>query len=225
MINPDDKWFYRVGGICALALGLAYLIIFPLFARVGTPPTHGEDWLTYLPGKTEVWWSILSLSVLTDFLFIPVALSLYIAFRRINTNAMLVATAFVGLFVVLDLSVTWTNYAALLTLSELYAKATTDLQRAGLVAAANYASVVLSSPTEVYLAVVDLSIGILITSCVMLRGREPFGRTTAWLGLATGISGLLSATGFFPVILLNALFATIWILFVSHRLLRLGQVS
>jgi hypothetical protein len=128
-VDPDGKWLYRVGGICALAIGIAYLTILPLFARVGNPPpSGGELWLKYLEGKTMVWWAILGLSVFTDFLFVPVALSLYVALERVNRNAMLVATAFVGLFVVLDLAVLWTNYAALLTLRGLYAAATNDDQ-------------------------------------------------------------------------------------------------
>src|SRR6202022_349890 len=86
----------------------------------------GEVWLKYLEGKTTVWWAILGLCVFTDFLFVPVALSLYVALERVNRNAMLVATAFVGLFVVLDMAVTWTNYASLLTLSGLPPAHTTD---------------------------------------------------------------------------------------------------
>ena len=140
-------------------IGIAYIIIFPLFAKVGVPPTGGEAWLKYLPGKTTVWWAILGLSVLTDFLFVPVALALYLALKQVNRSAMLLATAFVGLFVVLDLAVTWTNYASLLTLSGLHATATNDLQRAAYVAAANYASAVLGSRTEVFYAIVDLSLG------------------------------------------------------------------
>jgi hypothetical protein len=101
---PDGKWLYRVGGISALVLGIAYIIIFPLFAHVGAPPTGGgEAWLKYLSGRTTVWWAILGLSVLTDFLLIPVALSLYLALKRVNRDAMLLATALMWLFVVLDL--------------------------------------------------------------------------------------------------------------------------
>jgi hypothetical protein len=113
------------GGISALTLGIAYIIIIPLFAHVGAPPTGGEvwlkylHWLKYLQGKTTVWWTILWLCVLTDFLYIPVALALYFALERVNRSAMLLASVFVGLFVALDLAVTWANYAALLTLSDL----------------------------------------------------------------------------------------------------------
>jgi len=53
----------------------------------------------YFAGKTTVWWAILGLSVATDVLYIPVALSLYFALKDVNRNAMFVATAFVGLFV------------------------------------------------------------------------------------------------------------------------------
>src|SRR5262245_44467413 len=118
--DPDGRWLYRVGGISALVLGTAYIITIPLYASVGAPPSGGEAVLQYLVGKTAVWWAILGLSVLTDLLFVPVALSLYLALKGADRNAMLVATAFVGLFIVLDLAVTWSNYAALITLSGNY---------------------------------------------------------------------------------------------------------
>src|SRR5262249_46486552 len=107
-VDPEGKWLYRVGGISALVLGVTYIVIFPLYAHVGAPPSgDGETWLKYLAGRTTVWWAILGLSVLSDLLFVPVGLSLYLALRGVNRNAMLLATAFVELFVVLDLAVTW----------------------------------------------------------------------------------------------------------------------
>jgi hypothetical protein len=220
--HPDEKWLYRVGGISALTLGIAYIIIIPLFARVGAPTGDGEVWLQYLQGKTTVWWTILSLCVLTDFLYIPVALALYFALERVNRSAMLLASVFVGLFVALDLAVTWANYAALLTLSGLYAAALNEMQWAGYVAAANYASAVLASPAEVFYAIVDLSIGIFIISFVMLRDRRIFKRTTAYLGLAAGIFGFVSVGRFFIAVMLHTVLITIWSLFVGYRLCSLG---
>src|SRR5215470_9417598 len=121
--NGELRWLYRAGGISALVLGLAYVAIFPLYARVGAPPTgDGAAWLHYLAGKTDVWWTILGLSVLTDLLFVPVALAL----ERIHRPAMLLATALVALFVALDLAVTWTGYASLLNLSARHSAATND---------------------------------------------------------------------------------------------------
>ena len=221
-IGVDRKQWYWVGGIAALGLGVAYIIIILLYARVGAPPTGGgEVWFQYLPGKTTIWWAILGLSVLTDFLFVPVAFALYLALKETNKNAMLIATAFVGLFVVLDLSVTWSHYASMLVLYSNYSTATEAIQRTAYIAAANYASAVLSSPLEIVYAIVTLSFGILVIGFVMLRGV--FNKITAYLGLATGILGIVSLTGLSLTIIMNALFATAWILVVGYRLYRLSQ--
>jgi len=136
---------------------------------------------------------------------------------------MLVATAFVGLFVVLDLAVTWTNYASLLTLSRFHAATTNDVQRAAYVAAANYASAVLASRTEVFYSIVDLSLAILLIGFVMLKGKGIFSKTTAYLGVAAGIFGIAATTGFFVSIIINAVLTTLWVLFVGYRLFRLAQ--
>ncbi|PYX49192.1 MAG: hypothetical protein DMG76_37910 [Acidobacteria bacterium] len=192
-----------------------------MYAHVGAAPIGGEAWFKYLPGKTTVWWVILGLSVLTDFLFVPVAFVLYLALKAINRNAMLLATAFVGLFVVLDLAVTWSHYASMLILYSNYSRATDDIQRAGYLAAANYASAILASRLEIVYAIVTLSFAILVIGFVMLGGV--FNKITAYLGLATGILGIVSLAGLTLTIIMNALFATAWILVVGYRLYRLAQ--
>ena len=226
-VDPDGKWLYRVGGISALVLGTAYIVIVALYVPVGTPPSGAEARLAYLAENTTVWWAILGLSVLTDFLFVPVALSLYLALKGINRNAMLVATAFVVLFVVLDLAVTWPNYASLITLAGKYGAATNDAQRVVLVAAADYPSAVLeSSLLGVYVILVP-AVGILMTSLVMLKGI--FSKSTAYLGLVTGILGIVSVAGspfvsFLSVaVIVTSVLTTVWVLFVGYRLYRLGQ--
>jgi hypothetical protein len=226
-VDPDGKWLYRVGGISALVLGIAYIITIALYVPVGAPPSGAEARLTYLAGNTTVWWAILGLSVLTDFLFVPVALSLYLALKGINRNAMLVATACVGLFIVLDLAVTWTNYASLITLSGNYAAATNDTQRAVFVAAANYPSAVLESSLLGVYAILVPSFGYLMTGLVMLKGI--FSKSTAYLGLVSGILGIVSVAGpFFAsslsvTIIIASVITTVWVLFVGYRLYRLGQ--
>lgn len=227
VVDPDGKWLYRVGGISALLLGIAYIITIPLYVQVGTPPSGGEARLQYLAGKTTVWWAILGLSVLTDLLFVPVALALYLALKGVNRNAMLVATAFVGLFVVLDLAVTWPNYASLITLGGDYAAATNDAQRAAYIPAANYASAVLESTLEGVYSIVTLSVGILMVGLVMLKGA--FGKTTAYLGIVTGILGIVSVAGPFivntlsQVIIVASALTTVWVLLVGYRLYQFGR--
>jgi hypothetical protein len=226
-IDPDWKWLYRVGGISALVLGIAYIIIIALYLPVGKPPSGAEARLMYLAGNITLWWTILSLSVLTDLLFIPVALALYFALKGINKNVMLVATTCVGLFVVLDLAITWTNYASLITLSGHYASTTNNAERAVFVAAAIYPSIVIESSLLFVYNTFTLTVGILMTGVVMLKGV--FSKSTAYLGLITGILGLVAVLGPFFVTALDAtiiiasILTTVWVMFVSYRLYRLGQ--
>jgi hypothetical protein len=214
------RW-YRVGSIAAQALGIGYLIIIPLYARVGAAPSGGgEAWFRYLPGKTTGWWAILGLSVFTDLLYVPLALALYLALKSINKYLTLLAAAFMGLFVVLDLSVTWTHYASILTLYGKYSMAVTDAQRAAYLAAANYASAILASRLEVVYSIVTLSLGVLLTAFIMLRGS--FDKITAWLGLITGFLGIAALTGSGLAIIGNAVFATLWLFSLGYRFHRLA---
>ena len=225
-VDADAKWLYRVGGIAAIVLALAYFVIIALYVPMGAAPDEVEPKLAFLAANTAAWWAILGLSVLTDFLFIPVALALYLALKGINRNAMLLATAFVLLFVILDLALTWPNYGALITLGGHYAAAN-ETQRAVVVAAATYASVVLDSDLLATYIILVPGIGILIASLVMLKGV--FNKATAYLGIATGILGIVSVVGPIFVSALSAtyiiasLLTTIWVLLVGYRLYRLGQ--
>jgi|SRR5215469_15254621 len=221
-VDPDGKWLYRAGGISALLLGLGYVAIIPLYATVGAPPSDSEAWLKYLVGKTTVWWAILGLSVLTDVLYVPVALALYLALKGVNRNAMLLATTLVGLFVVLDLAVTWPNYASLITLTGKYAAATSDAGRTTYVAAANYASAVLTSRLEAVYSILVLSLGILVTGLVMLRGI--FSKMTAYLGLVTGISGIIAVASASSIAaIIASVLTTVWIVLVAFRLYGLSR--
>ncbi len=225
-VDLDAKWLYRVGGISALTLSMGYIIIMALYVPTGAPPSGVEARLIYLARNTTLWWAILSLSVLTDLLFVPVALSLYFALKGINRNAMLLAISCVGLFVVLDLAVTWTNYAALISLSSSYAAATSDAQRAVFVAAANYPSAILASPLLGIYAIVILAVGMLIIGLVMLKGI--FNRSTAYLAIVSGVLAIVSVTGPLFIsslgmaIIIASMFTTIWSFFAGYRLYRLG---
>ena len=194
-IDPHESWMLRAGGISALVIGIGYLLIMVLFIPMGAPPSGAEAWLQYMGGNIGLWWAILGLSVLTDFLFVPVAFSLYLALQAIERSAMLLAAACMGFFVVLDLAVTWTNYAALITFSNSYATASGEVQRAALVAVAQYPSMVLDSSLLFVYNTLTLSLGILIAGLVMLRGV--FSKVTAFLGLATGFLGVIAVVGSF----------------------------
>ena len=219
--HPDDKWSFRIGGLAALAIGVAYLVIIVLYASVGVPPQGGQARLDYLVGKTSAWWAIVGLSVLTNLLYVPVALSLYFALGRVNRFAMLLGVSFIGLFVILENAVNWTSYGALILLSKNYASATSESQRAIFVAAATYISAVLESPLAAVWAIGTLAVAFLVIGMVMLKGV--FGRLTAYVGIAAGLFGIAAVTGVGKAIILNALAVTVWLFLVGYRLCRLGK--
>jgi hypothetical protein len=208
----------RVGGLSALVIGAAYIVIIGLYSVAGAPPVGGEAWLNYLIGKTTVWWAIVGVSVFTNFLYVPVALALYAALHTVNRHAMLIGVAFVSLFIALELAVNWASYASLIMLSGDYAAASTEAQRALLVAAANYPSSVIASPLALVYAVGTLSFGFLVIGWVMLKSG--FGKLTAYLGILTGVLGLVAVAGVSVAVILNALAATLWLFFVGYRLVR-----
>jgi hypothetical protein len=223
----DEKWLYRAGGLCALAIAIGYVVIVALYVPMGAPPHGAEARLAYMAGSGAAWWAILGLSVLTDFLFLPLAMSLYAALKQFNRNAMLLAAVCVALFVVLDLAVTWTNYAALVTLSGNYAHAADQAQRAAVVAAAEYPSVVVESNLLFFYNTLTLSLGILIIGCVMRKGV--FSKGTAYLGIATGALGVVAVVGPLLVsalratIIVASVLTTVWLLPVAYRLYRLER--
>lgn len=226
-VDPDGNWLYRVGGISAIAVGLGYIVIIPLYVLAGAPPSGGEAKLTYLAEHTTVWWAIIGLSVLTDLLYIPLALALYLALKGTNRSAMLLAAACLGLFAILELAITWPNYAALNSLSGQYIAAATDTQRAIFIAGADYVSALLATPLVAIYTILVPGTGIFIAGLVMLKGI--FGRSTAYLGLVTGICALIAAIGPFFVsalsitIIIVSVLTTFWFLFAGYRLYRLGQ--
>jgi hypothetical protein len=116
---------------------------------------------------------------------------------------MMLATAFMGLFVVLDLAITWTHCASVLALFQNYAAEADSAHRAAHLAAAEYVTAVLNTPLEIIYAIVSLSIGILLASLVMLKSQ--FDKAAAWLGLATGVLGIVALTGWYPAMIGNAL--------------------
>jgi hypothetical protein len=224
-IEPDAKWLYRVGGIAGLVFGIAYIAIIALYVPIGAPPQGAEARLNYHGANPTVWWAILGLSVLTDLLLVPVALALYVALKAANRNLMLLAVSFIGLFVILDLAITWTNYGALITLGSAFVAATDAAYKAALLTAAIYPTTVLESNLVFVYNTLTLSIGILLAGWVMLKGN--FGKAAAYVGLATGIFGIVAVFGPLLVsalsatIILASLLTTLWALFAGYKLLRL----
>ena len=172
---------------------------------IGAAPSGGEAKLAYFEGKTVAWWAIVALSVFTDLLWVPIALSLYVTLGAVNRAAMLMGTGLLLLFVVLDLAVTWPNYAALINLATAASEAAGP-QRTVYVSAANYAAAIVESSLEASYAIGVPSLGIL-----------------------TGIAGFVAVFGPFLSSALNAaaivtsLLTVVWFGLVGYALFRMSR--
>ena len=127
----------------------------------------------------------------------------------------------IAIYAVLDLAVTWTHHASLLALFQNYSSAADVAHRAAYLAAAEYASSIYATPLLTFYIMVIPGLGELFAGLAMLKGR--FGKACAWTGVVTGVFGILSLTGFFPVIMAAALGSTLWFFLVGVRLLRFGR--
>ena len=219
--EPSQRLAIRIGAVAATLVCIGYLVIIPLYWAVGAPPHDGEAWFRYLPGRTAQWWAILWISVATDLLYVPVALTLYQVLGRFNRPLMILSNALFGLFVTLDLAITWTHYGTILELYRLCDQAPESVNRAAFVSGANYALAMLNSPLEIVYSIVLLSAGILVAGWVMLRAKVQLA--AAWLAIITGVLGLLSLSGLGLFIMGNALAATAWLLFLGIWLSRLSR--
>jgi Domain of unknown function (DUF4386) len=227
--DAQRRALIRAGGAAALALAASYIVVTALYSVTGLVPTEtGEAWLTYLQGKAPAWWGIVYLSALTDVLFLPVAAALYVVLGPFDRNLALAGSAMLVLFAILDLAVTQISFAALITLSEDYA-ATTDDDRAALVAAASYPVAVFRSSLFATYVLALPGVGILLLSLVMRSAG--FSRFTIWTGVLAGGFGVLAVVaplawtdaGYVPI--LAAVLTTLWVLLVGWRLVRWGGES
>jgi hypothetical protein len=159
--------------------------------------------------------------VVTDLLYLPVAWALWATLRKAGENLVMVAVVCLHLFVVLDLAVTWTHHASLFALFQNYSSAADEAHRVAFLAAAEYASSIYATPLLTFYIIVIPSVGVLLASIAMIMAR--FGTATAWIGIITGMCGMLSLTGFFPLAMANALGAMLWFFLVGTRFLRSGR--
>lgn len=222
----------RVGGVAALVVALL-TVMEVIFFIIYPPPITVNGWFELFQsspiiGLLDFW----GLELFMYAMFILVFLALYMALKRVNQWSMAVALSLallgVGIFYATN------NPFSMLTLSNKYAIATTEMERVTLVAAGE---AVLASTNQ--RAVGGFNIGLflvsiagLIVSVVMLRSTA-FSRATAYIGiLAFGLSladyirqAITSSVAIaLLVILPGALLLVIWFSLIGRRLLQLGRL-
>ena len=224
-----NRWLYRVAGFSGIAIAVGYVFITAGFTISGPPlPTGAEAWVTYMAGKSNLWWGIIWLSIITDILYLPVAAGLYNLLKNVHKGMILVSGALFALFVVLELAITWSNYAAIIELINRYDLATTEPQRALYLSTIEYASSVFQTPVNAFYSIFIPSIAVILASIVMLKS-EIFGKVASYTGLFSGTLNAFSVIGGFfnsTLALLvrpGSVLALIWFFAVGVKFLKLGR--
>jgi hypothetical protein len=222
--DPCWNWLYKIGGAAALFSVAIILIQLIVFIAWGQPET-AIGWFTLFEDN-----EIAGLLAFELLLIVSVAvgiattLALYIALRRVNESLMVIALA-LGLLEATAFILARPTFE-MLYLSEGYAAASTDAQRAMFLAAGE-AMLATFTGTAFHLSINLFSIYFLIVPIVMLRSHI-FGRVTAYMGILAaifnwaiyvpGIGILLAILSVFPFLL-------IWNILIARRLFQLGRGS
>ncbi len=213
------KGLYTVAAYAALAIAVFIPIQIVVFI-VWPPPATVLGYFTLYPQSPLLGQHDQDLLLVVDTaLGLPILLALYVALRRANEGLMLLSLA-LGLAAVATYMASNTA-VQMLTLSNQYALAAGEAERAGLLAAgqptlANY------SGTAFHFNYIGGALSLLIASVVMLRGAV-FSRTTAWLGVVLNV---LAFGLYVPVVglvlsILSVVLMLPWYLLVARRLWQL----
>lgn len=222
----DRRWIglYRSGGVAAFLIAVMLIGevgVYAVWPRPATALEHferfQENWLV----------GLLTLDLLgmsAYLLFIPTILALYVVLRRSSEAVMAVATV---LFLVGIADFFATNTAfSVLALSEQYADATTDAERA-VALAAGQAMFTLFNENAFLVSYIIVSAAWAMIGAVMLRSPV-FGRVTAYAGILAGAAGIVAVvlehiSGTLvgvavPIYFAAIVFLLAWVVLVGRRL-------
>jgi Domain of unknown function (DUF4386) len=237
--NPDLAWngLYRIAGVAALMTTALFLIdIFLLTGAI--PKIHSAaEWLALmqqnrLTGILELYFT----DLFGLLLVIPLFFALYGALRATNRVYAALAAA-VGLAGIGILFASNSNYS-LVSLSDQYAAATTEVLRTQILDAAQTLYATLESSTGFLMASFLIEGSLLLLSVLMLRSGT-LGKAAGWIGIGAHgldflrviaslvlvlVSGpaLAGAVGT-PLLAVGGTLQLVWYPLVAVRLIRLAS--
>lgn len=234
--SAGTKWrsLYKAGGTGALIVGTLFTIEMIVYIATSAPSlSDAAGWFTLFQNNRFV--GLVDLGILELYglvFFVPILLALHAALRRNGESSMAIATT-------LALIGTAANFATsklftLLTLSDLFAAATSVAQKAQFLAAGQAALAVgamggIGGSVE---GGVPFAIGGLLISVVMLRSNI-LGRAVGYVGLAangTGLAMFINAavrpapqgSPFFAAFFL---LSVMWFFLIARSLFRSGHLD
>lgn len=224
--GPDPAWasLYRAGAVSALVFVVLVLVPVVLVFVAPLPPVDGRELLEYIADHRLVYLTELVCFVGLAVPALIVFAALAVALKGLNATAAAIGglLGIVSETIALALgSSPQSLHGGLVVLSDSYAAAATEGERASLVSAAD---ALIATTNAVSWAGVLTAAGILVLSAVMWRGG--LGRAVGILGVVTGVAGIFSEA-LRPLIgsayLLYGLLLPVWFALVGWQLVRLGR--
>lgn len=218
------KNLLKIGGVAAFFTTILGLVEVAIEASGGigltSAPTTPLEWFTVLQTKPLLGLAVLGVFESVFFtLGVMMFIALYFALRRASQSLMVIATALYAIGTTVYFASN--NALAMLNLSNQYAVATTESQRAMLLAAGQ-AVIVTEQGTGMMMTFFLGSLAGIIVSAVMLRSKE-FGKPIAVIGIIANAFGLLGPTAGLAVWTFNGLLMMVWTVMVGIILLRMGR--
>jgi hypothetical protein len=223
-LNYDASWgtLYKIAGASALlAVALIPLQII-VYAIWGIPETAVECFALFKVNKLVGLLALELPYLISNILSIPIFPAFYVTLSRGSESIMAIATT-MGLISIAIVFAARSTFD-MLYLSEQYWAATTEAQRAILLAAGE-AKLALVQGTAQQVHYFLGSLALLLISIVMLRG-EVFSKLTAYVGIVANllVFGLYVPTiGIYLSILSVFPFLALWLMLVGRRFIQLGS--
>lgn len=197
---------FLLAGYSGIIIAIVYAVISVAFAISGFPlPKEASRWITYLEGKTVIWWWIIWLSIITNILYLPFTLGLYELLKKSYKLQLIIVGLLFSLFVFLELALTWSHYPAIIQLTQKYNLAASDTERTIILSAIESASSSFQTPITSFYTIIIPSLAIILVSYLMFKSKI-LGRFIPWIGLVSGVCNIISVlSGYFGVIWLGVL--------------------
>jgi hypothetical protein len=220
----DSAWksLYQVGAAAALTV-LVFMPIQMVVFVVWPPPSTVIGWFNLFQTNGLVGLLDMDLLLIVDYALVSlVFLSLWAALRQANQSLMAIALT----FELVAIATYFASTAAfeMLSLSNQYAAATTDVERSASLAAGQ-ATLAVWQGTAFNVSYILSAVALLIVSVVMVRSQI-FGKVAAYVGILTSVLMFVPPTAGTIGLLLSVVSlvpTAIWLILIARRLLQLGR--
>ncbi len=225
----DKRWagYYRAGAISIIIAGILVLITLPLIPLLipSLAPSSIQSGLTSIENQSLLFGATWGIYLVSDLLYLIAFPALYFALRQANRTVTLIAAIFNMVFVAVDVGVDIPLRLSLIGLSNSYASTNGDTRAAYL--AMGQLTMDLANLTALVATFLQFS-AVILASYAMLKSQT-FKKSSAYIGIVSGVLGLLFIPTFIVGSMLSGLFniggfvfLVIWSILVGYKLYKLS---